>query len=300
MSSAIVDASSERYPWLPWVLLAVGVAGASISAILIRYARDAEPLAISFWRCAAGAATLLPFARRRLGSITGRQAGLCLLTGAFLAVHFGTWITSLELTSIAASVLLVTSSPVFVALLSWWLLKDRLKAAAWLGIALTFVGTAVIAGGDLSGSALDGNLLALAGGITVAGYVFVGQIARRDLGIVEYAVVTYAAAAILLVVLCLLLGVPLWGYDTQTWVAIAALVIGPQLLGHTVLNFVLADIDATTVSVAVMAEPVVASALAFLLFSETPSALIYPGGAAILAGIYLVSVTRKPPAIVVE
>ena len=280
--------------------MAVGVLSASVAAILIRYASAAEPLAISFWRCAAATIVLLPFAGGKLRRLTRKTSALPALAGVLLAAHFATWITSLELTSIAASVLLVTSSPVFVALASWWILKDRLRPVVWVGIALTFAGTAAVAGGDLSGSSLEGNLLALAGGITVGGYALAGQISRRELGIVEYAIATYAVAGVLLAAVCLATRTALWGYDIQTWAAIAGLVIGPQLLGHTVLNFVLKDIDATTVSVAVMAEPVIASILAFILFSEVPTALIYPGGAAILAGIYLVSSRRNPPPIVVE
>jgi drug/metabolite transporter (DMT)-like permease len=286
--------------WWPWVSLVVGVMAVSVSAILIRYADDAEPFAISFWRCAAGALALAPFAARRLGQVSARRFRLPAVAGVFLALHFATWITSLELTTVAASVLIVTSSPVFVAIAARYVLKERLSSAGWIGVGLTFLGTALVAGGDLSGSSFDGNMLALIGSITVSGYVLAGQVSRRELGNLEYNVITYAAAAVPLVLLCFVADVPLWGYGAQTWVAIAGLVIGPQLLGHTVLNFVLKDLDATTVSVAVMAEPIIASVFAFALFSEVPPVLIYPGGAAILAGIYLVSVVRKQAPEVVE
>lgn len=163
-----------------------------------------------------------------------------------------------------------------------------------MGIVLTLGGTALIAipGGDEGRASLSGDALALLGAITVAGYTVAGEVSRRRLGIVEYAVVTYGAAALLLLPVCLLAGVPLFGYPTQTWFAISAIVGGPQLLGHTILNFVLRDLDATTVAVAVMAEPPIAIGLAFLLFSEAPSVLVYPGGTAIVAGILLVSIHR--------
>lgn len=280
--------------WTSWALLALGVVSVAGSAILIRYARDAEPLAISFWRCAAGAVALAPFAGRGFKRLGGRGWLLPIVAGAFLAVHFATWITSLELTTVANSVLLVCTTPIFTAIAARLIFKERFRVAVWIGIALTFAGTALIAGagGSEGRASLAGDLLALVGAVTVGGYTLAGQISRRTLGIVEYAVLTYGAAAVLLLPVCLAAEVPLFGYALGTWAAIAGIVIGPQLLGHTVLNFVLKDLDATTVTVAVMAEPPIAIALAFLLFSEAPSALVYPGGAAVLVGILLVSLNR--------
>ncbi|MGH2731104.1 MAG: DMT family transporter [Actinomycetota bacterium] len=284
----------------PAVWLTLGVVAASLSAILIRYADDAEPLAISFWRCAAGAALLAPFAAPKLRAVERRSLVLPAVAGAWLAVHFGTWITSLELTTVASSVLLVSTTPIFVALAAWALFNERLPSLGWFGIALALAGTAMIGGGDLEDSSLSGDLLALAGGAAAGGYVLSGQIARRHLGILEYAVVTYSLAAVMLGLACLIGDVPLWGYGGKTWWAIAGIVAGPQLLGHTLINFVLRDIDATTVSVAIMAEPVIATALAYWLFEETPTWWAYPGGAAILAGIYAVARVARTPAVVVE
>lgn len=298
MSEAVVE--RVRAPWIPWVLLAVGVLGASVSAIFIVYARDAEPLAISFWRVFSGAAVLLPFAGAGLKAMEPRQVWLPAIAGVLLAAHFATWITSLELTTIAASVLLVTSSPAFVALIAWWLLKERLARVGLVGIVLTIAGAAFVVGGDLSGSRFTGNLLALAGAVAVGGYMLVGQVSRRELGIFEYSVITYSVAGIVLLPIALASGAPLGGYDSQTWWALAGLLVGPQLLGHTVLNFVLKDFGATVIAVAVMAEPLIAAGLAYLLFGEVPSLLIYPGAACILLGIYLVSTRRKPPKVVVE
>jgi drug/metabolite transporter (DMT)-like permease len=277
-----------------WSLLAVGVLGASVSAILIRYAQEAHPLAISFWRCAAGALLLLPFTRGGFRTMQRKGWVLPAVAGFFLALHFATWITSLELTSVANSVLLVTTAPIFVAIAARYILNERMKTIVWFGIALAFAGTAAIAGGAEGGEAsLRGDLLALVGAVTVAGYALAGQVARRDLGIIEYAVITYGVGAILLLPICLATGVELWGYSATTWAAIAGIVIGPQILGHTVLNYVVKDLDATTVYVAVMAEPPIAIALAYFLFQETPSLLVYPGGLAILIGILMVSIGRR-------
>lgn len=283
---------------LRWVLLSVGVVVASVSGILIRYAEDSGPLAVSFWRCAAAALVLLPFAWRELRAMAPPDYAWPSVAGVFLALHFATWITSLDLTTIAASVLLVSTTPIFTAAGGYLFFGERIGGRGWGGIALALSGTVLIVGTDISGSSGLGNLLAVLGGAMAAGYVLAGREARRTLGILPYAVVTYVVAAGLLLPATLIDGQDLFGYNGQTWVALAAVVVGPQLLGHTVINYVLKDIDATTVSVSIMAEPVIASALAYVLFSETPTALIYPGGAAILIGIYLAS--TRPTAVVVE
>lgn len=281
-------------------VLAVGVTAASFSPILLRLAEDAEPLALSFWRCAAGAAVLFPFARNRLRSIDRVEFRTCVLAGLFLAVHFATWITSLELTTVASSVLLVSTTPIFVAIAAPYVVNDKLTAAGWIGVASAFAGTAVISGVDFAGASLDGNLLALAGGATGAGYVLGGRFARRTMDILSYAVVTYGASAVILGVVCLIGRVPVWGYSAGTWWALVGVIVGPQLLGHTIINFSLSDIDVTTVSVSLMAEPVVATILAAFLFDEIPSAVLYPGAVAIFIGIYLVSTSQRsarvPPA----
>ena len=150
-------------------------------------------------------------------------------------------------------------------------------------------GTIVIGGTDFADSSVSGSVLALIGGATGGWYILAGQVARRDLGILEYALITYTTAALLLLPFCLATGAELWGYDAQTWWAIVGMIVGPQLLGHTLINYVLADIDATTVSVTIMAEPVIAMALAYVLFDEVPTAIVYPAAILILAGIYLVS-----------
>ena len=277
------------------MLLAGGVIAASFAPILIRYADEAEPLAISFWRCAAGALFLLPFARGGLARVGRDGLRVCSLAGVFLALHFATWITSLELTTVSSSVLLVSTTPVFVALVAPWVVRERLTQLGWTGIALAFVGTALIAGVDFGGASVEGNALALAGGATAAGYVLAGRLARKELAIIPYAVVTYAAAAAALAVTCIAAGVELWGYPAATWWAIAGLVVGPQLLGHTVINLVLSSLDATTVSVAFMAEPVIATILAAWLFDEIPAVVFYVGGIAVLAGIYVVSTNQRAP-----
>lgn len=293
-----LDASDKV--WVPWSVLATGVLAASVSAILIRYADGASGMAISFWRSAAGSLLLLPFALRGLRRMEPRDYALPMVAGVFLAVHFATWITSVNLTTVASSVLLVSTAPIFVAIAARWIFDERLGVLGWSGIALALFGTALIAGLDFGGASLYGNVLALIGGITVAGYGLAGRVSRQKLGILEYAVVTYGTSAIVILIVGLPSGLELGGYDDRTWLAIAGLIIGPQLLGHTFINFALRAIDATRVSVTIMAEPIIAIALAYFLFNETPTWLAYPGGLAILIGIYLVTAVQQEPAIISE
>lgn len=285
--------SVDRSSWTPWLLLGVGVLAVSGSAIFVRYASDAHPLAISFWRCTAGTVALAPFARRDLRGIDPGVRNVSAWAGLFLAAHFGTWIWSIALTTVAASVLLLATTPVFVAIAARWWFGERLRSVGWVGILLTVAGAAAIGGADLEGSNLVGNVLALIGGATAGAYTIAGQAARRTLGIIGYSVITYAVAAVLLFVACLVAGASLWGYGAQTWWAIVAIVVGPQLLGHTILNLVVKELEATMISVAIMAEPLVATSLAYVLFDEVPTVLIYPAGAAVLVGIYLVSIARR-------
>ena len=305
METSVDKGTGQRPGWVTWAILAVGIVSVSTSAILIRYASidgdgDAHPLSISFWRCALGALALVPFARWQKRGTNPATIKLSLMAGFFLALHFASWITSVGLTSVASSVLLVSTTPVFTAIVAWFAFNERLRALGWIGIGLTLVGVGLIGGGDFGGSSGLGNLLALIGGATAGGYLIIGARARRTLGIIEYAVITYTTAGLLLLVVCLFGAVSLSGYGAQTWWAIVGSVIGPQLLGHTLINATLSDIDTTTVAVTIMIEPIIATALAYLLFSEAPSLLIYPGGALILLGIYLVTTVSKQPGVPLE
>jgi drug/metabolite transporter (DMT)-like permease len=300
MERTTAPTTTESPPVSPraWTLLVFGVVVASFSAIFVRYAEDAEPLAISFWRCAAGALLIAPFAVRGLRRMDGQTFKVCLVSGAFLAFHFATWLTSLELTTVASSVLLVSTTPVFVALAARPVFGERLSRYGWLGILIALAGTGLVSGTDLGESSVGGDLLAILGAVGAAGYVMAGREARLKVGVLEYAVVTYGVAAFLLLPICLVAGSPLSGYDASTWWALAAIIVGPQLFGHTVINQTLSDIDATTVSVTVMAEPIIATVAAWVLFEEVPSWQIYPGGAAILLGIYMVTTANRQPAVI--
>lgn len=272
-------------------LLAVGVVAVGFAAIFIRLA-DAPSLSIAFYRNAIAAAILLPAAIvRHPGEIRGlsrRQLGVTLLSGAFLALHFGTWISSLALTTVAASVVLVTSAPVFTAAAGRVLFGDRVGRGVMTGILLALAGTAVISGGDLSlsGRAALGDLLALAGAVAGAGYFLAGRQLRPDVSLLTYVGLVYATCAALLLAATLVSGARLGGFDARTWWMLILLALVPQILGHTTFNYLLADLEATPVAVAIMGEPVVSALLALAFFDEVPPWTAVAGGLLILAGIH--------------
>ncbi|MBW3578250.1 MAG: DMT family transporter [Actinobacteria bacterium] len=283
--------------------LVLGVVAVSSAAVLIRVA-DAHPLAIAFWRCLGGAVALGPFAlraRRGAPPLEAAQRRQIAGAGVLLAVHFALWITSLDFTTVASSVTLVTLSPVFVGVGAAALLREPPTRRAWIGMAITMAGALVIGVGDLSDIALGrgalfGDVLAFGGAIAVAGYLLAGRAARRRLPVSVYAGGVYAVAAVILLPAAVVAGARLTGYGAVTWLALLALVVGPQLLGHTVFNALLSTVTATVVSIVVLAEPVGATLLAWVFLDELPSALFWVGAPLILAGVFTATARRRGPA----
>lgn len=274
------------------LLLALGVLAVSFSAPLIRLA-DAPPLAVAFYRNLFAAAVLLPLALLRhpqeFRSLGGRQTGLLVLSGFLLAVHFAAWIPSVTLTTVAASTVLVTSQPVWAAVGARLLYGERLPPAAGVGIAVALAGAVLISGADFAVStrAFAGDLLALVGGITAAGYLLIGRRQRQRLSLLTYTGVVYAICSALLLVAVTASGTPLGGFEPKVWLLLGLMALGPQILGHTVFNYLLRDLDATVVAVAIMGEPLGASLLAVFLFGEVPPLSAVLGGVLVLAGIYV-------------
>jgi drug/metabolite transporter (DMT)-like permease len=279
-------------------LLVLGVLAVSFSGVLIKLAEDTPKLAIAFYRCALAAAVLVPlaFARHRdeLRGLTTSQRRLAVISGAFLASHFATWIPSLTYTTVAASSVLVTTQPLWVALFGR-AIGERPDRRAFLGIGIALLGTLVIAGRDLGGSgqALIGDALALAGAIFGAAYVLSGRNLRRQMALVPYTAVVYGTAAVLLAGVLLVSGTPFVGYEPEVWLLFVLITIGPQFLGHTVFNYLLGHLEASVVAVAIMAEPVGATLLALVILDEVPAASAVVGGALILAGVYVAIATAR-------
>jgi drug/metabolite transporter (DMT)-like permease len=224
---------------------------------------------------------------RELSSATNRERLAGLAAGFFLALHFATWITSLDHTSVAASTVIVCSTPVWVALLVPLVTRDAVGRATVQGILVSVAGAVVIAWGDfgLSREALFGDLLALAGAVSAACYVLAGRRLRPRVSLVTYTLVAYGSAALFLFVLVLAFGLSLFGYEPATYGWIVALALGPQLIGHTSYNYTLRWVSAALVSVAMLGEPIGATLLAWIFLQEVPGAATLAGGALILAGI---------------
>jgi drug/metabolite transporter (DMT)-like permease len=265
---------------------------------LIRLA-EAPAIAVAFWRCALGAAVLLPPALARGDRFpTGQTLYAGVASGVALGAHFGCfWISSLDFTSVAASVVLVSTQPVFVAILAYLAFGERTAPLSFAGILVSLAGTAVIAADRTVGSAaLLGNVLALVGAVTVAVYVLIGRSSRTGgVGVLPYSVVVYSTAAATLLPAALAFGIPLWGFSGETWFWLAAITLGPQLIGHTGFNWALRYVEASVISGIVLAEPVVSALLAWLILSERPGLLTLLGGAVVLAGLYLLLKGRPVP-----
>jgi drug/metabolite transporter (DMT)-like permease len=277
-------------------VLAIGVVSVSCAAVLIREA-DAPALVIAAYRMGLAA---LPAGALALA--TGRQRvsqdslwAWPLLAGTFLALHFGFWIASLQQTSVITSVVLVTTTPVFVGLASPFVLGERVATATWAGIGIAIVGAALMVSEDV-GEGLGtvvGDLYALLGAIFAAGYLMIGRRARPQLSWVRYIGVVYPAAAVLLVLSVLVAGESFAGYSTKTFVMFGLLALVPQLVGHSAINWSLAYVPAALVAVAILGEPVGATALAALILEEVPSGFEVAGAFLVLAGVYVALRPRR-------
>jgi drug/metabolite transporter (DMT)-like permease len=285
---------SHRPPPGDLLLLAVAVVAVSTSAPLIAGA-EAPTLAIALWRnlLSLPILGLWVLLRRRERDGWRQRSDLdrrrSRVAGVLLAAHFATWVPSLSFTTVASSVALVATQPVWAALIA----RRRgevIHRTTWLGIGLALAGTVVLTGVDLSisGRALFGDLLAMVGGMFAAAYVTVGADVRRQVSTASYALACYGTAALLLLVLCLATGQSLTGYDRDTWLAIGGLVLGAQLLGHTLVNLVLRSISPTAVSVAILFEILGATLIARIAFGETPPTGAWPAAALIAAGVVVV------------
>jgi drug/metabolite transporter (DMT)-like permease len=265
------------------------VLAVSAAAIFIRLA-EAPALAVAIWRNALGALVLLPVALYwREAFPRGRALRIGVASGVALGAHFGFWISSLDYTSVAASVVLVCTQPVFVAILAYLLFRERTSPLSFFGILVALAGTAVIASDGSVGSAtFFGNTFAVIGAVAVAAYVLIGRSLRTTgVGVLPYSIVVYASAAATLVPAALYGGVPLWGYSGETWFWLWVVTLGPQILGHTVLNWALRYVEASIISGTILAEPVVSALLAWLILSERLGLATLLGGAVVLAGLFL-------------
>jgi drug/metabolite transporter (DMT)-like permease len=295
--------------------LGFGILAVSTASIFIRYAQQEAPsLFIAALRLSvAGLVLAVPTwlkRRQELARLKGRSLILALVSGLFLALHFATWISSLEFTSVASSVVLVTTTPLFVAVLSPLLLREPLRKMAVTGLILAFGGVILVALGDacqlsagniacaspgniFTSEAIKGNLLALAGAVSAAFYVMIGRKLRKVLSLLSYIFIVYGMAAVILLGAMFAAGYPLLGYSPQTYMWVILLALIPQLIGHTTFNWALGYLSAAFVSIVLLGEPIGSTILAFLVLQETPGIMELSGGALILAGILIASLSEN-------
>jgi drug/metabolite transporter (DMT)-like permease len=284
----------------PLAALALAVVAVSTSAILIRYS-SAPSLVKAFYRVLFTTLLLVPLAvsrnREAFGRLSRRDWLIAGAAGIALAFHFAAWFESLQWTSVAASVTIAQSQVLFVAIGAALFLSEHVTRRTLTGIVIALSGIAVLsvgnalAGVNVTGVApLYGNGLALAGAVCAAGYVLAGRLLRQRIPLMPYVIVVYSVCAVVLLGLTVASGAALLGYPSQEWLIFLGLAIGPGVFGHTVLNWALAHVESSVVSVSLLGEPIGATLLALVLLGEIPSTITILGGAVILLGI---SVTAR-------
>jgi drug/metabolite transporter (DMT)-like permease len=282
----------ERPALLGGAALAVAVIAVSSSGPLIAFAA-APALAVAFWRNGLAFTALTPIVagprRSQLPRLRSRSGLFAVLAGVALAVHFGTWMPSVQLGSVATATALVATQPVWQGLIAA-AQGRRPTVAGWIGIALAVAGAAWATGIDVgvSARAVQADLLALIGAVMAAVYTALGERARSTLSTTMYTWACYGTCALLLLGVCVLAGVPLHGYDPRTWAAILALVVGAQLLGHSMFSYALRRTSATTVSVLILLEVPGAALLAWAWLGQVPRAAALPGLCLLVIGVAVV------------
>lgn len=293
-----------------FITISIAILAVSTSSIFIRFAQTEAPsLVIAASRLLLASLLLAPSAliqhRAKLQKLTRTKLTLGLLSGVFLAIHFATWITSLEFTTVASSVVLVSTSPLWVAILAPIFLKEKITKTVIIGLILTLIGGTIIGfsegciwdGGLNCASRADfalaeaskGNFLALMGAWAMAGYLLIGRRLRAKMDLIPYIFLVYGMAAIIMLIILAITHNTLLGYQPVIYLWLLAIAVFPQLIGHSTYNWALRYLPVALVSVTTLGEPIGSSILAFVILKEIPSALQIIGGVLILAGIYITS-----------
>jgi len=301
IESKTLSILKQPLPWQVGLVLVAGVFAISTAAIFIRLAMDAAggsgigfSLFLSASRLAIASLLLLPAWRNlRPTQLSPGALRYAAAAGICLAVHFATWISSLSFTSIAASTTLVTTNPVWIAILSWLWFKERPTRLTIFGIGIAFAGGVLIASGDAGATTAGtnpslGNFLALVGAWMISLYLLLGREAqRRGLGIGSYVTVAYSTGALVLLPLPLLFGSNYLGYPVTVYLYILLMAVAAQVIGHTTINWAVRWIAPTLVTLAILFEPVSSSFLGYLIFKEVPGLLVLVGAAVLLGGVAL-------------
>lgn len=280
-----------RPPVHPVPVLVFGIMGISTGAIFVRFA-DAPALVTAAWRVGLATLIFLPIASWKAGGelrrLTRREFLLAALSGLFLALHFATWIASLDHTPVANSVVLVNTIPIWVGLLSPLITRERIGRGVLIGIVFSVAGAAIIGAGDFASDrdALYGDALAVAGAIFASFYILIGRNLRRRMSLLPYITVCYGSAAAILIAMAAARGLPFTGYSTRTWWAFLGLAVVSQCIGHTSYNWALKWFSAGIIAIALLGEPIGSTILAWLILDESLTWQKTLGCALILWGIY--------------
>jgi len=285
--------------WPPrvYVVLTLGVISFAFAPILVRWAGDVPALAIAVWRTVTAAAVLLPAAAVRIGPevrrFTPRDVGLIVGAGIFLGLHFIAWIESLSHTTVASASVLVTTSPLLLAVLGYLILGERLSITTVAAIGAAVGGAALIGWADagkvdLGRGALVGNSLAFGGAVLVSVYLLIGRVVRQQVSWLAYVTPLYTVAALTALLAALLQGTPLLGYSWTMYGLCAGLALGPQVLGHGSFNYALQYVPAAIVGLLALLEPVGASILAYAFFGEVPPVTSIIGMVVVMGGVAVV------------
>ena len=277
--------------------VALGIVCFSASAILVRLADDAPGMAIAAWRTSLAVLLLAPIALPRIGPevrrFSKRDVLLIGAAGVLLGFHFIAWIESLYYTSVASATVLVTTSPIFLAILGFVLLGERLSRRATLGIVLAVAGAALMGWGDAGAAkeaaphALLGNTLATTAALLVSLYLLIGRVVRQRTSWLAYVFPLYSVVALTALAVALVRQVPLFGYPPLVYVLCALMALGPQLVGHGSFNYALKYVPAAFLALLALLEPVLAALMAYGLFGEAPGFLALVGMAVILGSVVL-------------
>jgi drug/metabolite transporter (DMT)-like permease len=288
-------------PFNPYIAIVIGVISVSTSAVLVKLAGNAPAAIIANYRLLLAVLLMAPIMilkyRHEFKLITKKDWLLSSLAGIFLAFHFILWFESLNYTSVASSVVLVTLQPIFAFLGTYLFFKERFSSGAVISMVIALLGSVIISWGDfqISGMALFGDILAFIGAIAITAYFLLGQNARKRVSLMTYTFVVYGVSSITLILYNLLLQNPFLGYPTKYWIIFLALAIIPTFFGHTLFNWALKWLSTSTISMAIVFEPIGASILAYFILGEKITWSQWLGGTIVIFGLFLfiMSTTRK-------
>ncbi len=272
--------------------LLIAIIAVSFSSILIKFS-NSSPMVIAAYRLGIASIILMPptiyYELKNFRKYSKKDLLKIFLISCSLSLHFASWITSLNYTSIANSVIIVNTSPIFVAIFSYYFLKEKIKDTTLIGIIIAFIGATIIAIGDygIGKNNFLGDIYALIGAIALSIYIIGGRKMRQKLSLYLYVTPVYILSTIILIIFCLLFKIPLYPYPMKEYIVFILLAIIPTIFGHTIYNWILKNVKATIIATSLLGEPIGSTILAMIIFNEIPGILTFIGGPIALIGIYI-------------